>query len=157
MGLNIIAPHKVHFCCFSNNYTLSSFLDVRVNLTQSSYYKVGEDKLIVGLTLSNPSSSPITLRVQSTELTATGKDHCIHNIYFTWFNHKGGADYTSGPYNVTFPAGMTEASLNILITKDGILERSENFTLSLSEPTLDRVFLSDPKQATVTIIDNDSK
>ena len=34
-------------------------------------------------------------------------------------------DFTSGPYNVTFPAGSTNASFSISITNDSIYESSE--------------------------------
>ena len=67
-------------------------------------------------------------------------------------------DYTSGPYNVTFPAGQTTATFNVPINDDDILEGSENFILTINPSSLPSdVSVGDPDQATVTIEDNDRK
>ena len=51
---------------------------------------------------------------------------------------------------------MTTATFEVPITDDMILERDENFTLTINEATLpDNVTRGDPGQATVTIVDND--
>ena len=67
-------------------------------------------------------------------------------------------DYTSGPYTVTFPAGQTNATFNVPINDDNILEGNENFMLTINSSLLpDDVLLGDPNQATVTIMDDDHK
>ena len=41
-------------------------------------------------------------------------------------------DYTSGPYSVTFPAGVTSVPFSISINEENILEENENFTLTIN-------------------------
>ena len=53
-------------------------------------------------------------------------------------------DYTSGPYTVTIPAGMTTVAFNVPITNDMILEGSENFMLTINETLPDGVSCADP-------------
>ena len=68
----------------------------------------------------------------------------------------GGEDYHSGPYNVKFIVGMTEATLNVSIVDDLISEGNKNFTLTINASSLpNKVSGSDHDQATVTIVDND--
>ena len=109
------------------------------------------------LILSNPSSEAITVDVQSRDITATGMRIFTYTNFHIWNNTGGGVDYVSGPYNVTFPAGMTSTMLDLLITGDFILERDEQFLLTISNSLPDRVLLGNPRQTTVTIVDNDGK
>ena len=65
-------------------------------------------------------------------------------------------DYDSGPYTVTFPAGQTTATLNVPITDDMILERDENFMLTINSSSLPTaVTRGTPGEVTVTIVDDD--
>ena len=48
----------------------------------------------------------------------------------------GGVDYDSGPYTVTFPAGVTSVSFNVTIFDDNMLENHEDFRLSISSRRL---------------------
>ena len=68
-------------------------------------------------------------------------------------------DYISGPYTVTFPAGMTRVPFNIPINNDDILEGNENFMLTIDPTSLPPtgVTVGTPDQAIVTIVDNDRK
>ena len=66
-------------------------------------------------------------------------------------------DYTSGPYSVTFPAGVTSVPFNISINDDNISEENENFTLTIDSSLPTGVMVGNPGQATVTIMDNDCK
>ena len=67
-------------------------------------------------------------------------------------------DYTSGPYTVMFPARQTTATFNVPINDDNILESNEHFILTISPSSLpSNVTVSDPGQATVTIVDDDGK
>lgn len=71
------------------------------------------------------------------------------SIYFI-----GGVDFSSGPYTVTFPARMTQVSLDVPLTDDNILEGDETFLLvfaSLPNGVTD----SNPFYAEVTIVDDD--
>ena len=66
-------------------------------------------------------------------------------------------DYTSGPYSVTFPAGVTTVPFNITINDDNIFEENEDFTLTINSSLPTGVMVGNPGQATVTIVDNDCK
>ena len=65
-------------------------------------------------------------------------------------------DYTSGPYSVTFFAGVTSVPLNIPINDDNIFENLEWFYVTINSlPT--SVMFGNPDQARVEIVDNDRK
>lgn len=67
-------------------------------------------------------------------------------------------DYGSGPYTVTFPAGMTTAYFVVPIINDDLLEGNETFTLTLNPLLLPNdVIAGHPAEATVTIIDGAGK
>ena len=71
-----------------------------------------------------------------------------------------GVDYYSGPYSVTFPAGVTRVSFNVPITNDNILESDEKFHLTIeigSSSLPSGVTVGNPYQTTVTIVDDDGK
>ena len=65
--------------------------------------------------------------------------------------------YISGPYSVTFLAGVTSVPFNISINDDNVFEENENFTLTINSSLPTGVMIGNPGQATVTIVDNDSK
>ena len=67
-----------------------------------------------------------------------------------------GVDYNSGPYNVTFPIGSTNASFDIAIIDDGVLEDDEMFNISITSITNGHI-VGTPAVATVTIIDTTGK
>ena len=70
----------------------------------------------------------------------------------------GGVDYHLGSYHITFPSGSTLAVFNISIINDNIVEKKENFTLSINESSLPfGVMIGKHNQAKVIIKDNDSK
>ena len=63
-------------------------------------------------------------------------------------------DYNSGPYDVTFPAGMTKVTCNVTIVNDTIHEGSEYFKLAVVNNSLpNRVNCGDRCVASVTIVD----
>ena len=69
----------------------------------------------------------------------------------------GDVDYGSGPYNVTFPAGTTTVQFDVTINGDKILERDEDFLLTINTSSLpNRVMVVEfNNQATVIIKDDD--
>ena len=67
-------------------------------------------------------------------------------------------DYGSGPYTVTFPAGVTSVPFDISINDDMISEANEDFTLTIDPSSLPTgATVGSPGSAVVTIIDNDRK
>lgn len=70
----------------------------------------------------------------------------------------GGIDYESGPYRVTFNAGVAEIAIDVSIHNDNILEGNENFSLTINESSLrSRVTVGDSGNVTVIIVDDDGK
>ena len=70
----------------------------------------------------------------------------------------GDDDYNSGPYNVTFLAGVTRVPFNVSITDDNVLEDNESFSLSIDFTVLpNNVTVANISQTTVNILDNDGK
>ena len=62
----------------------------------------------------------------------------------------------SGPYTATFLSQATSASFDIAITQDSILENNETFTIAVDPSSLpSRVFLGNPRDVTVTIVDDE--
>ena len=67
-------------------------------------------------------------------------------------------DYTSGPYAVTFAAGVTMVAFDVPITDDTILEGDRNFMLTIDETSLPTgITRGTPGQAKVIIMDEDGK
>ena len=67
----------------------------------------------------------------------------------------GGVDYDSGPYTVTFTAGVTSASFDVPINDDDICENDEDFTLTILRGTLPDGITCDGGRGIVTIVDDD--
>ena len=69
-----------------------------------------------------------------------------------------GIDYHSGPYTATFSAGTTTAMFDVIILNDDMFRGARRFQLSIDPSSLpDNVTTGDINQATVTIVDDDSK
>ena len=70
----------------------------------------------------------------------------------------GGIDYHSGPYNVTFPAGVTSVLFNIPIFDDDTPEENENFSIAVNTDSLpDGVTTGSPSRVIMMIRNDDSK
>ena len=73
----------------------------------------------------------------------------------------GGIDYNSELYNVTFPAGVTSVSFDVMINDDNILEGNETFILTIANSSLNGqgfIFTTGAYGKTiVNIIDTTSK
>ena len=67
-------------------------------------------------------------------------------------------DYTSGPHTVRISTGLTNATFNISINDDIVVERDENFMLTINETSLPtNVTHGTPGEAIVTIANDDGK
>ena len=67
----------------------------------------------------------------------------------------GGDDYSSGPYTVIIPIGSTNASFDIIINDDDVLEDNEVFVIFIESVTYGTV--GTPRNARVNITDTTSK
>ena len=71
-----------------------------------------------------------------------------------------GSDYTGGPFEVTFPAGVNVVSFNVSILDDTIAECAKLFNLDLDIPEAAAgmgVIRGSPDTATVHIMDDDGE
>ena len=69
-------------------------------------------------------------------------------------------DYDSGPYIITFSAGQINTTIMISINDDNILEVDNgNFMVTVNNYYSSSlpITIGDPGNATVTMVDNDSK
>jgi len=66
----------------------------------------------------------------------------------------GNVDYNSGPYTITFPAGITSVSFDIAIIDDNIREEHEYFNLIIAT-VQERIHFGEYSNATIFIKDND--
>ena len=69
-------------------------------------------------------------------------------------------DYNSGPYTVSFAAGITDTSFSVLITDDSILEGNETFYLTIDPSSLrddTNVDVGSLFQVTMIIVEDDCK
>ncbi|XP_065885723.1 hemicentin-1-like isoform X3 [Dysidea avara] len=111
---------------------------VTVSFEQSTY-NVDEDDGPAQpvLVLSNPSSTNIIVQVFNIDGSATG----------------GGVDYNSGPYTVTFLAGVTRVPFDVPINNDDVIfEDDEYFIVTIEPSSLPAdVTHGSPGNATVTI------
>lgn len=74
------------------------------------------------------------------------------------YTYVGKKDYTTGPYNVTFHAGDFLAEFNISISDDNIKQTNKTFILTVDPSSLPNyVSVGEPDNATVIVMDNDSK
>ena len=68
----------------------------------------------------------------------------------------GRLDYYPGQYYITFPAGETTASFNIVIIDDNVVERDEKISLTINSNTLpNSVVRSHPYSVSLYIEDDD--
>ena len=67
-----------------------------------------------------------------------------------------GIDYNAGPYTATFPIGFTNASFDIMINDDGVLEDNESFFIIINSISNGHG-ISDPRTNMVTITDTTGK
>ena len=127
-----------------------------------SIYNISENDghIQPALILSNPLSTNFTVQVfSSTDNPAIGEyiDHqeskCIIIITFYLV---GNDDYDSGPYTVTFPSGVTNASFNVTIIDNDQYESTETFYLIINSFSLPHnMYISNPGHAIVIISDDD--
>ena len=153
---NLFCMFVVLLVLFAASVNLAT--SITVNFHQSKYIVNEKDQLLQPQVVLNESSSTnITVQIKSIDITATGKymNIVIKDVLTLYLLTGGGVDYNSGPYNVTFPAGVTSMSLNVTIINDNMLETTETFNLTIvggSLPT--NVTLGITDQTTVTIVND---
>jgi len=104
----------------------------------SATYSVNESAgtVLITVTLSQAAPYTITVAQAASNGTATAP-----------------ADFASASGTLTLTPGTTQATFNVTIVNDALVENSEAFTVTLSNPN--NAALGAPASATVTISDND--
>ena len=126
-----------------------------VSFNQSTYIVNENERLVQALLVLNKSiASNVTVEVITNDNTTIGEHiEPINNVLHISNDITGGVDYSSGPYNVTFPAGVTSVLLNITINNDTVLEYNETFNLIITEESLPKyVILGEINITEVTIM-----
>ena len=108
---------------------------------------------IVGATLVNEDAGTVTYTVSLTNpsSTAVTVDYATSNGTAT-----AGADYGANSGTLTFAAGEVTKTVTVAITDDTLFENSENYTIALSNPSLNASIDSTQASVTTAIIDNDT-
>ena len=81
---------------------------------------------------------------------------CSHS-YYIFIDPE---DYANSTYQVVFPPGDRSAPVKVPINDDDVCERNETFVVMLDIPEESAVYgvrAGTPREATMTIRDNDSK
>ena len=79
------------------------------------------------------STSPISVMVTTSEQTARGEGYDNNYIWITTCTLAGsGMDFDSNTTNLMFASGEVNKSVNISVTCDKIVERTERFDISLA-------------------------
>ena len=110
------------------------------------------------LILSNPVSTNFTVQVfSSTDDPAVGEYIEHKEVYLiVTFYPLGEDDYDSGPYIITFPSGVTNASFIVTIVDNDQYESTETFYLIINSFSLPHdMYISNPGHAIVIISDDD--
>ncbi len=108
-----------------------------VQFGQAGYTAVeAAGQLVLSVTLSKPSSSPVSAQYATSDGTAAA-----------------GEDYTTTGGTLTFAPGETTKSIAVPILNSGVYEADETFAVTLSNPS--GATLGTPASATVTIVDDD--
>ncbi len=90
------------------------------------------------ITLSNPSSTAVSVDYATTNGSATA-----------------GNDYTATTGSVSFAPGETSKTITVPITNDTLFEGDENYSIGLSNPSLNASIDNAQKSVTTIITDND--
>ena len=107
---------------------------------------------IVGATLVNEDAGTVTYTVSLTNpsSTAVTVDYATSNGTAT-----AGADYGANSGTLTFAPGEVTKTVTVAITDDTLFENSENYTIALSNPSLNASIDSTQASVTTVITDND--
>ncbi|WP_320158596.1 Calx-beta domain-containing protein [Psychrobacter sp. NZS113] len=107
---------------------------------------------IVGATLVNEDAGTVTYTVSLTNpsSTAVTVDYATSNGTAT-----AGADYSANSGTLTFAPGEVTKTVTVAITDDTLFENSENYTIALSNPSLNASIDSTQASVTTAITDND--
>lgn len=126
---------------FSNNYLNLTNTNIAGALSfQAANYSVTEDgtyNTAVTITRTGGSSGAVAVTVTPSNNTALAP-----------------GDYNSSPVTVSFASGETAKTLIIPVVNDGVIEGSENFKLTLSNPTGGAI-LGLRTVSNITILDNE--
>ena len=82
------------------------------------------------------------------------------HLYVVYVHFAGNTNYSPGPYtySITFSAGMTTASFDIIIIDDSFTEENEQFYLTIDPLTLSSdVMFDNLNAAVITIVDDDGE
>lgn len=96
--------------------------------------------LVLTATLGKPVAQPVTVQYASDDGSAIA-----------------GTDYTAVSGQITFPAGVTSATINVPLLNDSLIEGSETFSVTLSNPVPGApLVVLDGATANGTIVDDDA-
>ncbi len=130
-----------------------------MQLDQTSYSATEGDDVIVTVVTDRLSVNDVTVTLETSDNTAQGNDRnsrgLVVVIRFVQCVVAAPGDYTSVSRVVTIPSGQTSVPVVIQTTEDTVAEQTENFDITLSNPS--DAILGSRDRATVQIDDDDGK
>jgi uncharacterized delta-60 repeat protein len=96
----------------------------------------GETNLTIGVLLSRPSSTKVTVDFATSDRTATA-----------------GLDYIATNGTLTFLPGQTSNSFNLSLLRDSLVEPTETLLITLSNPTGDAGIIAGPVYSNQVVVD----
>ena len=131
-----------------------------MSFSQSSYEVMEDDDTVtLTLQLSQMSSVPFEVTVNTMDVTAVGKEVVINSeVSLTYVSCTiDGEDYSGGHMTINVPADVMTEAFTVAIVDDNIVECVETFTVTISSVTTCGATIGSHSSTEVRITDDDSK
>ncbi|MBD2040242.1 FG-GAP-like repeat-containing protein, partial [Microcoleus sp. FACHB-672] len=115
------------------------------------YYQ--NDALTLSISAGTSPTEAGTVGTFTLTLTSPATDGGITVAYTVGGTATNGTDYTALPGTVTFAAGETTATINVVVTDDGIIDPDETVTVTLTDGAAYNLGAAPNRSATLTIAD----
>eukprot|EP00731_Ephydatia_muelleri_P017036 Em0010g134a len=130
-----IAPISAQVTIIDDNSVIFGFEQLSYSISESNTYVTLKAKVLQGML-----GRPVTLHLSTTDVSATAA------VDYTPFNN----------YPLVFGQSVAEATLNVPIVMDNLVEYNETFRATLSLAIPNHLFSITPSSAIVTIVDDDT-
>eukprot|EP00731_Ephydatia_muelleri_P017034 Em0010g132a len=152
-----IAPISAQVTIIDDNSVIFGFEQLSYSISESNTYVTLKAKVLQGML-----GRPVTLHLSTTDVSATDGPQIRFQVPYkrVFLGRTGTAsavDYTPfNNYPLVFGQSVAEATLNVPIVMDNLVEYNETFRATLSLAIPNHLFSITPSSAIVTIVDDDT-